>query len=83
MGEHEIWANSDEEKYRTFTRCILDDLGALEQMIRDGRIESGVRRIGAEQEMFLVDRNCDAVPLASEVLRLLSDTRFTTELRAV
>ena len=80
MGEHQIGTNSDEERYRAFTRRILDDLSALELMIRDGRIESGVRRIGAEQEMFLVDRSCDALPQASEVLRRLSDDRFTTEL---
>ncbi len=80
MGQHQIGTKSDEERYRAFTRCILDDLSALERMIHDGRIESGVRRIGAEQEMFLVDRSCDAAPLASEVLRLLGDPRFTTEL---
>ncbi len=80
MGEHQVGSNLKDDKFRDFTRSILDDLSALEQMIRDGRIESGVRRIGAEQEMFLVDHNCDALPLASEVLRLLADECFTTEI---
>ncbi len=38
-------------------RSLLDDLRALEMMLEEGRIESGVRRIGAEQEMFLVGRD--------------------------
>jgi hypothetical protein len=36
-------------------KAILNDLRALEQMLKDGLVESGIRRIGAEQEMFLVD----------------------------
>ena len=36
-------------------KSLLADVMALEQMIETGRIETGVRRIGAEQEMFLVD----------------------------
>lgn len=36
-------------------RALLDDVQALETMLEEGMIEEGVRRIGAEQEMFLVD----------------------------
>lgn len=43
-------------------------------------IESGVRRIGAEQELFLVDRAGQAAPVAPRLLESLEDEAFTTEL---
>ena len=53
---------------RQFTNALLRDLHALGGMLADGRIESGVRRIGAEQEMFLVDRSWRPAPVALELL---------------
>ena len=41
-------------------RAILADLRALERMLDEGMFETGVRRIGAEQEMFLIDERVDA-----------------------
>ncbi len=49
-------------------------------MLDEGRIESGVRRIGAEQEMFLVDRHMRPAPVAQEVLGRVGDPRLTTEI---
>ncbi len=43
-------------------------------------IESGVRRFGAEQEAFLVDRTFHPAPCAPEVLERLGSEAFTTEL---
>jgi hypothetical protein len=57
MGEHHVETVSDDRKVRAFMRALLNDLAALEMMLEEGQIESGVRRIGAEQEMFLVDRH--------------------------
>ena len=66
---------------RTFTRKLLADLRALETMLESGAIESGVRRIGAEQELFLVDRRYRPAPLAIEMMeKLAADSHFTTEL---
>lgn len=60
--------------------AVLDDLRALDYMIEHDRIESGVHRVGAEQEMFLVDRNLRPAPLAVEVLDSLDEPRLTTEI---
>ncbi|MCP3979190.1 MAG: CBS domain-containing protein [bacterium] len=49
-------------------------------MIEEGRIEAGVRRIGAEQEVFLVDRAMRPAPAALEILERLAHPAFTTEL---
>ena len=45
----------DSAELREFTRKLLADLHALEKMLADGVIESGVTRVGAEQELVLVD----------------------------
>ena len=79
MGEHTV-GEADDESRGTFTKALLDDVAALERMIDEGRIESGVRRIGAEQEMFLVGRDMNAAPAAMEVLERIDDPRITTEL---
>ena len=64
---------------RAFTKALLRDLHALEHMIEQGMVEAGVRRIGAEQEMFLVNRGWRPALVALEVLDRL-DGPFTTEL---
>ena len=68
------------EAIRIFTRALLRDLQALERILADGLIESGVRRFGAEQEMFLVNQAWRPAPVAVEVLDDLDDEPFTTEL---
>jgi len=79
MGEHDVSADRDQEQLRVFMKAVLADVQALETMLDQGMVETGVRRIGAEQEMFLVDEVGRPVPLAVEVLDRL-DERFTTEL---
>ncbi|NIL99404.1 MAG: CBS domain-containing protein [Acidobacteria bacterium] len=66
--------------HREFTRELLRDLQALERMVAEDQIESDVCRIGAEQELFIVDRNWMPAPLSSELLEELDDSHFTTEL---
>jgi CBS domain-containing protein/gamma-glutamylcysteine synthetase len=80
MGEHDINLKQDEAKLRVYMKALLNDLRALEHMLENGLIESGVRRIGAEQEMFLVDRSLRPAPVAGEVLKLVADPRLTTEI---
>ncbi len=80
MGEHNVEQELDEQKLHEFTQALLADLRALAFMLEDGRIERGVQRIGAEQEMFLVDRHLRPAPLAQEVLERANDARLTTEI---
>ena len=80
MGQHDVEQEIDERKMREFTQALLADLRALAFMLEDGRIESSTRRIGAEQEMFLIDRHFRPAPLALEVLSQANDPRLTTEI---
>lgn len=61
-------------------KALLNELRALERMLDTDLFETGIRRIGAEQEMFLVDRACRPAPIAVDVLDRIDDSRFTYEL---
>ena len=67
-------------KHREFMQALLGDLQALEQMLEDGLFESGVQRIGAEQEAFLVDAAWAPTRGIFPLLDKLQDPHFTTEL---
>ena len=80
MGEHDADQQFDEKTSQAFMKALLEDLRALEYMIATGGFETGVARIGAEQEMFLVDRNMRPAPISLEVLDHAKDSRLTTEI---
>ena len=80
MGVHYVEQELDERKLQEFTQALLADLRALAFMLEHGCIESGMHRIGAEQEMFIVDRNLRPAPLALEILERAGDKRLTTEM---
>ena len=82
MGEQQVAAASPEEM-RAFMQRILEDLRTLETLIQEGRIETGVVRMGAEQELVMVDRHLRPAGVAPEVLERLAARgrkEFTTEL---
>ena len=55
MGEQKVHLLSDQEELRAFIRALLDDVKALEHMLENNWFEDDVTRIGAEQEMVLVN----------------------------
>src|ERR1044072_7097287 len=79
MGEHNVEQHVDEKKAQAFMKALLEDLRALAFMLEDGRFESGVARVGAEQEMFLIDRDLRPAPVSLEVLKHANDARLTTQ----
>lgn len=80
MGEQNVQQGSDEQTRRAFMKALLDEVRALEDMHAASMFEGGVRRIGAEQEMFLVDRAARPALTAMQVLDRIEDPRFTHEL---
>lgn len=80
MTSHAVTSEMGKGSARAFSKALLKDLQALEKMLENGLIESGVRRFGCEQEMFLVDRAWRPAPVAMEVLERLDGEAFTTEL---
>lgn len=69
--------NSDDLKQ--FTQRLLKDLTALEYMLEHDLFETGIVRIGAEQEMCLVDEDWAPAPVAMEILEQIEDPRIVNE----
>jgi CBS domain-containing protein len=80
MGENQITEQLDHHAMRGYVRALLEDVHALERMLERGLFESGVRRVGAEQELFLVDSNLRPKACVLQVLKHLEGLPFTTEL---
>ncbi len=80
MGDKQVSMETDESRMRHFTKAVLNDLQALETMLADGKMEDGVFRIGAEQEIFLVDSAMRPAPIVLEILEKAGDRRLTTEI---
>ncbi len=80
MGEHNVVTSPEDLDLQDFMKALLEDVQALEKMLDSNLIETGISRIGSEQEMFIVDENCFPAMIAPELLSQIKDPRFTTEL---
>lgn len=81
MGDLNVRLISNQKELNRFTNHLLSDIKALEIMLKDGWFpKKDVIHIGAEQEICLIDQHCKPAPKALEVLDLLNDDSFTTEL---
>ncbi|MCB0465393.1 MAG: CBS domain-containing protein [Aequorivita sp.] len=80
MGEHNL-KNLVNEKIRSdFIQHLINDIEALEKMLKKNLIESGNHRIGAEQEFCLVNENWRPAKNSGVILNAINDNHFTTEL---
>jgi CBS domain-containing protein len=57
MGEAKVKIVRDQKQMQHFVRQLLQDVEALEYMLENDWFESDITRIGAEQEMCLVDKD--------------------------
>ncbi|MBK6724590.1 MAG: CBS domain-containing protein [Acidobacteria bacterium] len=80
MGDKKVTTEYDDSQMRLFTLGVLNDLHAFETMLDSGMFEEDVQRIGAEQEMFLVDSAMRPAPIVSELMEEAKDGRLTTEI---
>lgn len=71
---------SDRENIKRYMQQLLEDVEALEIMLEKGLLEKGVTRIGAEQELYIIDNDCRPKPIATELMNELDDDNFTYEL---
>ncbi len=80
MGLHSVSIISTSKEKERFVKYLLNDIKALEYMIEKDMIEKGIQRIGAEQELCLVDATWRPTPIILEILPKIADEHFTTEL---
>lgn len=74
MGELNVSLVKNKENKQAFVRSLLNDVKALEQMLEQGLFETGITRIGAEQEMCIIDADTyKPAPIAIEILDLMKD----------
>ena len=80
MGEQSVRRGLHGDLRRQFMNHLLEDLRALQRMETEELFEIDVRRIGAEQELFLVDESHRPAAKAMQVLAELNDPHFVHEL---
>lgn len=80
MGEQNVKLNDDEKIHQQFMKSLLGEVQALEMMLERGLFETGVSRMGAEQEMFIINKAHQPANKAMEILDRIDDERFTHEL---
>ena len=80
MGLKSVSIISSSKEKERFVKYLLNDIKALEFMIDRDMIEKGIQRIGAEQELCLVDATWRPAPIILDILPKIKDNHFTTEL---
>lgn len=80
MGTQDLQRETGGEEKRAFMQALLRDVQALERLLAEDRFERGEDRIGAEQELVIVDRNWCPAPICEEALAEIDDPHFTHEL---
>lgn len=79
MGDQRIDPLNSEGK-RDFLKHLLADIRSLETMIADGQIETGITRLGAEQEFCLVGPGLRPSMTGPVLLDAIDEEHFTSEL---
>jgi CBS domain-containing protein/gamma-glutamylcysteine synthetase len=79
MGEERVKLADDNEQVQTFMKHVLRDMRALKTMLDEDWFETDILRIGAEQELCMVDPHGKVFPKSMEVLEALGEGNYTTE----
>ncbi len=80
MGQQDLSIARDPESRKKFLKHLLHDVEAIELMLENAQFESGISRIGAEQEFCLVDKHFRPSLNSLQVLEKIADPHFTPEL---
>ncbi len=80
MGSQSVKPITSKSERRAFISHLLNDIEALDMMIKSDAFEKGIQRIGAEQELCIVDKNYRPSFNALKILERINDAHFTTEL---
>lgn len=80
-----LWENTskstfNEEERKVFVQHLIEDIQALENTIKEGLVEDDIVRIGAEQEMCLINQDYRPAAKSLDIIKTLDDSHCTTEL---
>jgi CBS domain-containing protein/gamma-glutamylcysteine synthetase len=79
MGEERVKLADNNEDVQKFMKHVFRDMRALKTMLDDDWFETDIIRIGAEQELCMVDAHGKVFPKSMEVLDALGEGNYTTE----
>ncbi len=80
MGVQTVSLAQNEEQMQHFVRHLLKDVKAIEYMLENDWFDTGITRIGAEQEMCIVNQAYKPAPIAMDVLEKQNYSWLETEL---
>lgn len=80
MGELNISFLSTPEEKREYTRHVLNDIKAMENMLENSMFEIDEKKIGAEQELGIVGADWYPAMIYDKILDDVNDAQYTTEL---
>lgn len=80
MGTHKVKPISTPEERKEFLYHLLNDIKTLDKMVADDTFEKGIVRIGAEQELCIVNDDFRPSNKSLELLEKINDNQFTTEI---
>lgn len=79
MGSHQELKGNRKQRMQ-FISNLLDEVEALDIMINENMIKNDIQRIGAEQEICILNDEYDPGNNALELLEQIKEPGFTTEL---
>jgi CBS domain-containing protein/gamma-glutamylcysteine synthetase len=79
MGAEKVTVIKDAKSRHEFMAHLLNDVSALEFMLENNMFEKGKTRIGAEQELCIIDEASRPYPQVMKLLELIDDDHYTTE----
>ncbi|WP_439128864.1 CBS domain-containing protein [Polaribacter sp.] len=80
MGSQSVTAIKTQKDRKKFVRHLLNDIEAFELMLQNNLFEAGITRVGAEQEICIVDKDYRPSVNALKILEKIKDDHYTTEL---
>lgn len=80
MGDFAVKSLQERTNRQQYLMQLLTDVQAVEKMLDEGLFEKDKRRIGAEQELCVVDDAFDPSYYGPEILAKIPDDHFTSEI---
>ncbi|GHF23806.1 hypothetical protein GCM10017044_17970 [Kordiimonas sediminis] len=80
MGEKVTRKSFSDQDYEDFDRVLHTQLGVLKEVIRSPDFGTDPLCVGAELEMYLVDRHATVCPKAAELMAALDDPQYQAEI---
>jgi len=79
MGIQTVKLAKTQRQIQLFEKHLLQDVRAMERMLNEGWFDDKETRIGAEQELCIIDKNYRPASMCMEILEKANNPNFTTE----